>query len=1092
MGINLKANNFRKYILKSGVAIFSLTSAFSLAQENTTLSDRIGLEVTDVPYSEAQALGWEMPRGAKVIRVATDGPAVHAGIEAEDILLSIDGQEIESKLTLNTLFASKTSAADIQIRLLREKKEKVVVITLPPLIRADNKHSTDNLLLPTFDTGGHQGIIRTIIFASDGKSVISAGDDKQIRVWDLESGKTARIIRGNVGEGREGQILAMALSPDGNLLAAAGWLTISGSDDYYIRLYDFQTGEIKHLFTGGHTDRVTALAFSPDGRHLLSGAMDKVAIIWDVQTGQKLFRLLGHTAEIYSVAFTADGAQAVTGSADATLRLWRVSDGDLVRILSGHEGMVNTIAINPSTGTIASGSRSGEVFFWDVKTGELLKTLEQQHNVIGKVVYSADGAQLLTTAADGPKPFSQRVFDTRSGRQLVSYNGHNNIVVAAAISPDGRIAATAGGTELEIHVWSLATGKIAARSDGSPVILRGTGAEVFAVGASLDNSTIFWGTNSNYKSHNDRGGMNYQLRLPTAVGTLHDPEKIVSPSAFESIRAETKHDSLTLQHLRGGRYGNYEAILSVRKNDELIVNIERDQSNGYGHLAYTFSPDGKRILSGGVNGHLLAYDLKGHVVGRFVGHDGTVWAVTATRDGRFLISGGGDETVRIWNLNTYELLATLLVCSDGEWIMWTPQGYYMGSPGADSRIGWQINRGPSQNPEYISADQLRRRLNRPDIVERSLILGSAEKAVEEAPGTDFKIAELLARSPPRFSIVSQTIGTQEEFGRAHVVVRLEPTSDPVTVIRAQVNGRQVTTLVPRYKNGSAASEQMLNFSLSTGSNQIRIMARNDVGETTETLALFYDGAGPLDRRGTLFVIAVGVDKYPSAHGVVKDLRFAGADARAFEEAVKRRLGPLHNQIVSRLLVSDSDEPPTASAINDALDLLKQSRENDTVVVYLAGHGENDGPSYRFLPTDAEPVDKGWRSSRSIPWYAVEDSLEAAQGRRLLFVDTCHSGNAYNQRLGNSSLHENIIAYSAARWDQLALENDSLRHGLFTYAVVEGFEGAADVARKREVRTRQLYDYIARRVDELAIGMESHQNPQYVTGRDAEDYVLAKW
>jgi uncharacterized caspase-like protein len=119
-------------------------------------------------------------------------------------------------------------------------------------------------------------------------------------------------------------------------------------------------------------------------------------------------------------------------------------------------------------------------------------------------------------------------------------------------------------------------------------------------------------------------------------------------------------------------------------------------------------------------------------------------------------------------------------------------------------------------------------------------------------------------------------------------------------------------------------------------------------------------------------------------------------------------------------------------------------------------------------------------------------LQVAKGRRLLFVDTCHSGNAYNQRLANASFHENVIAYSATRWDQLALENASLGHGLFTYAVVEGIEGAADNAGKREIRARQLYDYVVGRVAKLAEEVKGTQSPQYFTGRDAEDYVLSKW
>jgi hypothetical protein len=623
--------------------------------------------------------------------------------------------------------------------------------------------------------------------------------------------------------------------------------------------------------------------------------------------------------------------------------------------------------------------------------------------------------------------------------------------------------------------------------------LRGTGTQVFSVGASSDGAEIYWGSESAYKSHNDRGGIGYELRLPDAAGTLHDPVPIADKADHSMVRAEAKHGSLSLEPAPGGSYGYDDAILVIRENGRSVADIHRDQTNGYGHMAYTFVPDGRRIVSGGINGHLQAYDLKGQVVGSYVGHDGVVWAVAASKDGRFLISGGGDQTVRIWNLATYELLATLLPCGNGEWIMWTPQGYYTGSPGADGRIGWQINRGPFENPDYISADQLRRRLNRPDIVERALILGSAERAVREAPGTDFQLAELLARSPPRFRIVSQSMGVEEERGRLHVILELQQTADPVKLIRAQVNGRQVTSLVPRTRKGdSAPRQQLLNVSLSRGMNRIRILAGNDVGETVETLTLSYGGEGLLDRRGTLFIVAIGVDKYPSVNNLLKDLRFAGADARAFEEAATRRLGPLHDKVVSRLLVNESEHPPTTSAIIDSLDMLRQSQENDTVVVFLAGHGENDGASYRFLPTDAERMETGWRSSKAVPWYTIEETLQVAKGRRLLFVDTCHSGNAYNQRLANASFHENVIAYSATRWDQLALENAGLGHGLFTYAVVEGIEGAADNAGKREIRARQLYDYVVGRVAKLAEEIEGTQSPQYFTGRDAEDYVLSKW
>jgi hypothetical protein len=75
-------------------------------------------------------------------------------------------------------------------------------------------------------------------------------------------------------------------------------------------------------------------------------------------------------------------------------------------------------------------------------------------------------------------------------------------------------------------------------------------------------------------------------------------------------------------------------------------------------------------------------------------------------DGRYLVSGSADQTVRLWNLQTHELIVTIFRGENGEWVIWTPQGYYMGSPGADKIIGWQINKGPNKAADYVTAEQL--------------------------------------------------------------------------------------------------------------------------------------------------------------------------------------------------------------------------------------------------------------------------------------------------------------------------------------------------------------------------------------------------
>jgi WD40 repeat protein len=125
---------------------------------------------------------------------------------------------------------------------------------------------------------------------------------------------------------------------------------------------------------------------------------------------------------------------------------------------------------------------------------------------------------------------------------------------------------------------------------------------------------------------------------------------------------------------------------------------------------------------------LAAYDLEGRKLGDFAGHSGDVLALAPSPDGRYLVSGASDQTVRLWNLRTYELLVTLFNAADGEWAIWTPQGYYAASPDGGKLFGWQIDRGPERNADCVAAERLRTRFYRPDIVARAIIVGSAKEA----------------------------------------------------------------------------------------------------------------------------------------------------------------------------------------------------------------------------------------------------------------------------------------------------------------------------------------------------------------------------
>jgi WD40 repeat protein len=975
----------------------------------------------------------------------------------------------------------------------------------------------ENLLVPQLDTGGHTTMMRALAFTPDGKQLISASEDKMIRVWDLTSGKTVRIIRGESGPGSLGKMLAMSLSPDGRWLAVAGDLRTTtgaepqgGEETQAIRLFHFESGKLIALLKG-HTGIIRSLAFSLDGSKLISGSSDKTAIIWDtgVQDGvqtpapKPLHRLEGHKADIFAVAFSPDGNRAVTGSYDKDLRLWQVSDGSQIALMPGHGNKVNKIAIAPD-GTIASGDVSGTILLWDGHDGRLLRTLVKIKTGVGSLNFSLDGKLLTTTCGMGGCFGSQahaHVYDVASGRLAITYPGHDNGVPASAVSRDGHWVATPDNGTNEIHILDQYTGERRLGPNRQPLRLGGQGQLVWSAGFSADGRKIAWGNQDSCPKMLDCPNKQIILQqaftLPLGDAVLGAPKALTARDAKNFRQAPSSFDGWSLADRDRTNLGS--ATLDILKAGQVVASITRDASNGLNHHAYGFSPDGETIVSGGSFGVMTAYDREGRTLGAFAGHEGNVFAVAPSPDGRYLVSASGDETVRLWNLKTRELLVTLFQGTDGEWVMWTPQGYYASSPGGAALIGWQINHGPEHEAEYVTAAQLRRTLNRPDVVVKAIQLASAEKAVEQSYGTNFRLADLLAKPVPRFRILSPIAKATLTGGSVRLELALEETPDPVKLIRLYVNALQVGAHQP--DDGPGFRPGLLTFEvpLSKGGNLIRAVAVNETGETSVQVAVTLDGGGALDKRGTLRVLAIGVDKYPglgkdcvALDGTTPkscDLSAAVSDATAFANAMSTRLRPLYQNVVSTVLVNGGTlGEPNAANILDALDELRGAEPNDTIMLFVSGHGIHEDQDYYFVPTDAKFAGGRLRKSTAVAWTEFQRVLEGAKGRRFLFLDTCRSGNRYSQRLTNEAHEQNIFIYAAARWDQDALE--STDGGLFTHALVEGIDGKAK-NKAGEVRVETLRDYVRARVHELAKPFGRDQEVQFVKGRDAQDYMLAR-
>ena len=183
--------------------------------------------------------------------------------------------------------------------------------------KAEKLENAPRLVL---EAGGHTAVINGLIFKADGRELVSISDDKTIRVWSVspDGRKTGlvRTIRGQIEDGRAGEVFAAALSPPDaggrqQWLAVGGYLAGPPEDRDAIRLHDFASGEVRALLKG-HTDNVLALAFSPSGRWLASAGKDRTVRLWDLTAlkGQGIAKaplvLTGHTDRITGLAWSAN------------------------------------------------------------------------------------------------------------------------------------------------------------------------------------------------------------------------------------------------------------------------------------------------------------------------------------------------------------------------------------------------------------------------------------------------------------------------------------------------------------------------------------------------------------------------------------------------------------------------------------------------------------------------------------------------------------------------------------------------------------------------------------------------------------------
>ena len=657
------------------------------------------------------------------------------------------------------------------------------------------------------ETGMHTAAITEIGIDATNRFLVTASYDKTVRLWELSSGRLLRTLRVPIGEGNDGKLYAVAISPDGGTIAVGGFTASARDGGSNIYLFDRATGTlIKRI--GELPNVVTYLTYNHTGQYLAATLGDNGFRIYSSES----YSLAGEDLACGDSGQSADFDRAgrlVTACNDGFIRLYapladgppqllfkrKISGGKPVSAKFSPDGSRVAVGLGDSVKVAVLAARDLTPLYKPDTSG-----ISNGH--LARVVWSADGKTLYAGGlyVDPSLSASSRVIRAWTDGGRGDYRdveaAHDTIMDMLPLNDGGIIYSSAdpafGIIDGRVRRTLFVTAQKADYRVGSSSFL------ISSDGTSIQFPYELFGQAPAHFSVTSR-----RLDMGTANSDWHAP----------IIKA------------KGLVITDWRETAFPKLNGKTLTLHPNELSR-----ALAIAPDNRGFLIGG-SWSLNLFDRTGNLLWRVPAPD-TTWAVNITGDGKTAVAAFADGTIRWYRMEDGQELLAFYPCADRKrWVNWTPGGYYDASPDAEELIGWHFNNGRDMAADFFPVKQVKSFFYRPDVVAETLKQHDeiqAIKVANERSGRQDQRVEVGKVLPPVVDILSPPEGVERVAGEVVVRFRMRtPTGEPVTSVQALVDGRPAQTKgTARAAMGGSTNINEITVFVEGVVNQISIVAQN--------------------------------------------------------------------------------------------------------------------------------------------------------------------------------------------------------------------------------------------------------------------------